>query len=179
MTTALLVIDMQQALCAGPEAAFDIARVLERINALVADARATGVPVIFVQHEEPEGPFMHGSEGWQLADGLIALPQESRFRKTTPDAFHRTDLLQHLQTLHVTHLVICGLQSDCCITATTSRALALGFDTTLVSDAHSTVDGGGLSAAQIIAHTNWILAGIGSYGPRIRVVPAREVRMSE
>ena len=39
MTTALLIIDVQQALCAGPEAAFDIDGVIERINSVSAQAR--------------------------------------------------------------------------------------------------------------------------------------------
>ena len=39
MTTALLIIDVQRALCSGEWAAFDIERVLERINALGARAR--------------------------------------------------------------------------------------------------------------------------------------------
>jgi hypothetical protein len=40
---------------------------------------------------------------------------------------------------------------------------------------HSTVDNGSLSAAQISAHHNETLANITSFGPRARVVPAREV----
>lgn len=42
MTTALLIIDVQRALCTGEEAAFDIDRVLEKINAVGAKARSAG-----------------------------------------------------------------------------------------------------------------------------------------
>lgn len=40
MTSALLVIDMQQGLCTGEWAAHDIERVLQRINDLIDRARA-------------------------------------------------------------------------------------------------------------------------------------------
>jgi nicotinamidase-related amidase len=39
MTTALLVIDVQQALCAGEWAVFEAARVIDRINQVTAVAR--------------------------------------------------------------------------------------------------------------------------------------------
>jgi len=39
-TTALLIIDVQRALCTGPEAAFGIDGVLDRINGLGREARA-------------------------------------------------------------------------------------------------------------------------------------------
>ena len=58
MTTALLIIDVQQALCTGPDACFDIERVLRNIRAVTAKARAAGAPVIFVQHEENPGALL-------------------------------------------------------------------------------------------------------------------------
>jgi nicotinamidase-related amidase len=51
MTAALLIIDMQHALCSGEEAAFGIDHVIEKINALSGRARAAGSPVILIQHE--------------------------------------------------------------------------------------------------------------------------------
>jgi hypothetical protein len=39
--------------------------------------------VIFVRHEAKEGLFRHGTEGWQLAAGLVVEPQHVRVRKTT------------------------------------------------------------------------------------------------
>ena len=52
MTTALLIIDVQQALCTGPEAVANGETTIASINLLSAHARAAGVPVIFVQHED-------------------------------------------------------------------------------------------------------------------------------
>ena len=178
MRPALLVIDVQQALCSGEEAAFDIDKVIERTNAVAAKARAAGAPVILIQHEEAEGSLRHGSAGWQLAGPLATAPGDLRVRKTTPDSFHRTELHELLQERGVTGLVVCGLQSDFCVDATVRRALALGYDVALVADAHSTVDNGVLTAAQIIAHHNTTLSRMASFGPRVTTPLAGEVRMA-
>ncbi|HKX39558.1 MAG TPA: cysteine hydrolase family protein [Burkholderiaceae bacterium] len=178
MKTALLIIDVQHALCTGDEAAYDIERVLERINAVSAKARTAGAPVILIQHEEEVGSLEFDSEGWQLARGLATRPDDVRVRKTTPDSFHRTDLQRVLQERGIDRLVVCGLQSDYCVDTTTRRALALGYPVVLVGDAHSTVDNAVLTAAQISAHHNATLAGMASFGPRVRVVPAAEVEIA-
>jgi hypothetical protein len=47
----------------------------------------------------------------------------------------------------------------------------------LVADAHSTLDNGVLSAAQIIAHHNITLGNMTSFGVRAAVVPAAAVRI--
>lgn len=146
MKTALLIIDVQHALCTGDEAAFAVDRVIENIDALLAQARAAAAPVIFVQHEEAEGSLQFASAGWQLAAGLAALPDDLWVRKTTPDSFHRTELLGLLRQQGIASLIVCGLQSDFCVDSTVRRALALGYPVTLVADAHSTVGNGVLTA---------------------------------
>ncbi|MGZ5180543.1 MAG: cysteine hydrolase family protein [Ramlibacter sp.] len=178
MTTALLVIDMQQALCAGDEAAFGIEAVTDRINGLGRAARAAGAPVVLVQHQEDDGPLQAGTDGWQLAQGLHTAAADLRLRKTACDSFHETELHALLQERGVRHLVVCGLQSDFCVDATVRRALSLGYDVTLAADAHSTVDNGVLTAAQITAHHNRTLASMRSYGRRVEAVPAHQVRFA-
>jgi nicotinamidase-related amidase len=176
MTTALIVIDMQQALCAGEEAAFDIKDVMKRINVLIANAKSSAAPVIFMQHEEDEGSLRFESKGWQLATELATSEDDTRVRKTTPDSFHETTLRALLDERGVTALVVCGLQTDFCIDTTVRRALALGYPVTLAGDAHSTLDNGVLTAAQIIAHHNRTLSNISSFGARARLVAASEIR---
>lgn len=175
MTTALLIIDVQQALCSGEGAAHDIDSVLQRINALGQQARAAGVPVVLVQHEEPDGDFLYGSSGWQLAEGLLAGAGDVRVRKTTPDSFNGTDLAEVLNELDVDGLVICGLQTDFCVDTTVRSALAKGYDVTLVGDAHSTVDNAVLKAEQIVAHHNATFSSMSSFAPRLLVLPAQAV----
>jgi nicotinamidase-related amidase len=175
---ALLVIDVQRALCEGEHQAFDVARVIERINTVADEARSAGAPVIFVQHEAKEGLFRHGTEGWQLAAGLVVEPQDVRVRKTTPDSFLRTELAGVLEERDVRGLVICGLQTEYCVDTTTRRALALGYPVVLVADAHSTLDNEHLCAAQIVRHHNATLSSISSFGSRVQTIVASEVRFA-
>lgn len=175
MNQALLIIDVQHALSHGVYACFDADRVIERINAVSAKARAAGVPVILIQHQSVGGVLDHGSEGWQLAAGLDVQPGDIRLGKTATDAFHKTELQALLQRLGVERLVVCGFQSDFCVDTTVRRALGLGYPVSLVADGHSTLDNGVLHAAQITAHHNATLAGIGSYGPRVSPVAAAEL----
>lgn len=177
MKSALLVIDVQNGLCSGEEAAFDIDRVVARINDAIAKARTAAVPVVFVQHEETDGPLQFGSEAWQLHGPLAVEPEDRRVRKTATDSFHKTDLHALLQSLGIGRLVVCGLQSEFCVDSTVRGALAQGYPVTLVSDAHSTVDNGVLSAASISAHHNATLANVGSFGPRVTVVAAAALQI--
>jgi nicotinamidase-related amidase len=174
--SALLIIDVQKALCTGRWAAFDIDRVIQRINAVAAKARAAGAPVVLIQHEDAEA-LRFGSEGWQLDERLAARPQDIRLRKTATDSFHRTELQALLQSRGVGQLVVCGLQSEFCVDSTVRAALALGYPVVLVADAHATMDNGVLSAAQISAHHNATLANIDSFGPRVTTTAAAELRI--
>ena len=49
-----------------------------------------------------------------------------------------------------------------CIDTTSRIAISRGYDVTLVSDAHTTTDTEILSAAQIIAHHNYVLDDFGT-----------------
>lgn len=177
MSTALLIIDVQQALCSGEYECFDIQRVLQNINSLSAKARDTGVPVILVQHEAEDDLLQHGSKGWQLADGLETSPQDLRVRKTTRDSFYQTPLQNLLQEQGADRLIICGLQTDYCVNATVRQALTLGYDVMLVGDAHSTVDNGNLGAEDIIAEHNADLAHLTGPVARIDVLPTAKIRL--
>jgi nicotinamidase-related amidase len=181
MTTALLIIDVQQGLCEndseGNSAAFESPQVIARINTVSAKARAAGAPVIFIQHESATGYLEFGTAAWQLADGLHAEPADVRIRKTTPDSFLRTDLQTLLQQRAITNLIICGMHTEFCIDTTTRRALALGYPVVLVADGHTSAGNAHLSAPQVIAHHNATLTNISSFGPRVRAVLAGDLRL--
>lgn len=176
MKTALLIVDLQNALCTGPWAAHGIDALLDRVNALATRARAAGAPVVLIQHEESEGPLVADTAGWQLDERLQTAPGDLRVRKTACDAFHRTPLLELLQADQVERVVVAGLQSEFCIDSTVRGALARGLPAVLVADGHSTVDNGVLDAEQIRAHHNATLANLGSFGPTVRVQAAQDVR---
>ena len=177
MTTAVLIVDVQQALCSGKYEAFESRRVIACINQVSRMAREAGAPIVIIQHESEGGLLDYATDGWKLAPGLDAMPTDIYVRKKAADSFHNTELQAVLQARGITSLVICGLQSEFCVDTTARRALALGYPVTLVSDGHSTMDNGVLTAAQISAHHNVTLSNITSFGPRVRAVPASEVRI--
>jgi len=175
MKSALIIIDVQQALCSGEWAMFDIDRVVDRINELATKARSVGATVFYVQHEESQGPLQFGTQGWQLYERLATEPGDIRIRKSASDAFHGTELHAQLQARGVGELVVCGLQSEFCVDSTVRRALSLGYPVVLVSNAHSTMDNGVVSAAQISAHHTSTLANIGGYAHTVKATAAAEV----
>jgi nicotinamidase-related amidase len=89
MTTALLIIDVQHALCTGPDAVVNGELTIANINLLSQKARAAGMPVIFVQHED-QGALLQGSAGWQLARACNGMTTDLDVRKRGSDAFHQT-----------------------------------------------------------------------------------------
>lgn len=178
MTVAVLVIDVQQGLCEGEGAAFDCDGTIARINDVTRKARLAGAPVIFVQHESGAGYLEHGSAAWQLANGLEVQPADIRLRKTTPDAFLRTDLEAILRKLQVREVIVCGMHSEFCVDTTTRKALALGFPVVLVSDAHTSAGNCALTPEQVIAHHNATLTNISSFGPKVRAIPGASLEIA-
>lgn len=157
--TALLVIDLQVDVMTG---CFDGPGVLARTDALIARARASAVPVIFVQHEEPG--LERGSDAWQLAAPLAPQDGEARVFKAYRDSFVDTSLPAVLAEAGISRLVIAGAQSDYCVRTTAQRAAAEGYDIVLVSDCHTTTDstfnGVPISGEQIVAHTAQYFSGL-------------------
>jgi nicotinamidase-related amidase len=171
--TALLVIDAQNGVLA---AAASRDEVVANIGALVARARAAGVPVIWVLHSDDDLPL--GGDGWRLVPELAPDEREPLLNKNYGDCFEATDLEQVLAGRGVGRLVVTGAQSDGCIRATIHGAFTRGYDVTLVGDAHTTDDrrqDGGPPAAQVIAHTNWYWASQSAPGRTAQTVTAAEV----
>lgn len=170
MTSALLIIDVQQGLCEGEGRAFESDEVIARINHVAAKARRAQARVVFIQHESTSGYLEHGTREWQLADGLHVEPGDLRLRKTTPDAFLNTDLQALLKAHGVSELIVCGMHTEFCVDTTTRRALALGYPVTLVADAHTSAGNAVLTPRQVIDHHNATLTNISSFGPRVLAV---------
>ncbi|WP_062466938.1 isochorismatase family protein [Demequina maris] len=149
--TAVVVIDMQRDVVAQ---AADRDGVIARIAGLVARARTSGVPVVWVQ-DTLDGA--QGSDGWRLVDALVPGEGEAVVAKEHGDAFEDTELEDVLAGLAAGRLVVCGAQTDACVRSTLHGAFVRGYDVTLVEDAHTTEDltaYGAPPPAQVIAHTN-------------------------
>lgn len=171
---ALLVIDVQNGVM---EDAWDRDGVLERLAALIDQARQDGVPVVYVQHESDD--LQPGSQKWQIHDRIAPRNGESVVAKRYGDAFVETALPETLAKLQAGHLYITGAQTDACVRETTHRAMGLGYDVTLVTDCHTTSDfdweGVQVSAEQLIGHFNLAIRHSEHPGQIIRAVPHTEI----
>jgi nicotinamidase-related amidase len=173
--TALVVIDVQRALFDPPP--FEADEVIVRINALAARARAAGVPVVYVQHED-DGSLAHASSGWELAPHLAADADDLRVRKRTCDSFLGTDLHALLAERDVRHLLVCGYATEFCVDTTVRSAAAKGYDVTLAADAHTTHDKPHGTGQWIRTHHNETLRWVESFGVAIAAAPAAEIVFS-
>lgn len=150
--TALLVIDVQNGVVTG---AHERDTVVANIAGLVEKARGEEVPVVWVQHSDAE--LVRDSEDWQIVAELTPGDTEPRVYKSYGDSFEDTTLEAVLAGLGVGRLIVTGAESDVCIRSTIHGAFTRGYDTTLVSDAHTAGDKsswGAPSPEAVIAHTN-------------------------
>lgn len=177
---ALLVVDVQRSF-ADPAhlpwldeaglAAVDAA--VTRTAWLVDQARASGVPVVWVALEQlPDSPWLTSlwlrglDEGtWPVPDEPCVLgtpgaewfrvgplPGETVVPKRRYSGFLGTGLEAHLRETGVTWVVAAGLTSECCVDGTVRDAFQLGFRAVMTSDATTAYD------AQTHTHALSVLA---------------------
>ena len=143
---------------------------------LVEKARASGTPVVWVQHSGDD--LAPGSEPWQYVPELQQGATEAVVHKQYGDSFEDTDLEDVLAAAGVGHLVVAGAQTDECIRSTIHGAFTRGYDVTLVGDAHTTEDltpWGAPPPDKVIAHTNLYWANHAAPGRTAGTVETRDV----
>ncbi len=135
--TALVIIDVQDGLDDpslgqrnNPNAEHNMAR-------LLATWREKGRPVFHVQHmstrlNSPLRPELPGNAIKQIVAPKAGEPV---IQKIVNSAFIGTDLQERLQDAGIESLVIIGLTTDHCVSATTRMASDLGFEPVVVADA--------------------------------------------
>ena len=171
--TALLVVDVQNDVVANTHHRDEV---IANINTLIDKARAEQVPVIWVQHSDDNVPL--NSDGWQYVPELQRQQTEPLVHKKYGDALEDTTLESELAQRGVGRLVVTGAQTDACIRATLHGAFTRGYDTLLVSDAHTTEDFSeyGLPPAdKVIAHTNMYWTWQAAPGRTANVVATADV----
>ena len=135
--TALLLIDVQKGLDDpslgkrnNPDAESNIALLLSKW-------RDHALPIVHVRHcsVKPDSPLRPELPGNAFKAEAEPLPGEIEFTKTTHSAFVATGLEDYFREQGISSLVIAGLTTDHCVSASTRMAADLGFKITLVSDA--------------------------------------------
>ena len=87
---ALLVVDLQRGMFNGerlpPIHAGEA--LLARVEALIAQARGAGIPVVFVRHGGGPGHLLEsGTANWQIYPAIAPAAGEAIVEKHTPDSF--------------------------------------------------------------------------------------------
>ena len=175
--TALLVIDAQNRVVAGNH---ERDAVVATIAGLVESARQQQVPVVWIQQTDEQ--LVTGSDGWRIVPELTPDDAEPHIEKAYADSFEDTDLEAVLSGLSVGRLLVAGAQTDECVRSTLHGALVRGYDTILVSDAHTTEDQtewGAPPPDKVIAHTNLYWGNHQAPGRTAGTVTAKEVDWRE
>jgi nicotinamidase-related amidase len=151
-------------------------RVLSNIKVLLSKARASGMPVLFIQHDGPKGhPIEAETPASEIHPSISPISGEHVIRKKASDSFFETSLAEELKIGEIGHLIVAGAMTEYCVDTTCRRAVTLGYDVTLVADAHLSRDTEVLTAPQIIAHHNQLLDGFVAGGHSIKVTPTAEI----
>lgn len=159
--TALVVVDVQVDFAAphGVVAGYgadmtESDKAVDRIEELVAVARAAGVTLAFMRvMTRPESDSQAlktwmarrgtpggeaicrigsgGEDYWRVAP----QPGDIEIAKLAYSSFHGTDLDLQLRARGIDTLVMTGLTTDCCVDSTTRDAFHHGYHTFVVSDA--------------------------------------------
>ncbi|MCP3974120.1 MAG: cysteine hydrolase [bacterium] len=167
--TALLVIDMQRdfleldgmSAVEGEDVA-ELRKVIPVVQRLVAASRAAGVRVIHTREGyAPDlsdvnqakadrssvgesgllGRFLiRGEPGHDFAAGFQPVPGEAVIDKPGFGAFFASDLESLLKKAGVTHLILCGITTQCCVHSTLREAVDRGFYCLTVADACAAFD---------------------------------------
>jgi nicotinamidase-related amidase len=152
MTTAVLLIDLQNDYFADEELERCREDLLAACQELVRRAREAGALVVEVQTvhsrdgstwalnmlDDGQGMAFEGSEGARRLDGLPT--PDARIVKTRDSAFHGTGLKQWLDEHDVDRLVLAGVSTESCINATAIDAYAHDLRVVLVEDATASVE---------------------------------------
>jgi hypothetical protein len=148
----LTTIDVQNGVVGE---AYERDAIVATIGTLIDKARAADIDVVWVQHNSADMP--RDSEAWQYVPELKRRDSEPLVQKEYPDSFEDTDLESVLAEHGIGRVFISGAQTDECVRSTLHGAITRGYDTTLVSDAHTTEDLSAYGAPtpdKVIAHTN-------------------------
>jgi nicotinamidase-related amidase len=170
--TALLIIDMQVGAFQSTER-HDAAGVIARINALLRAVRAASGLVVFIQHDEPQGPYRPGADTWQIIPELERMPDDRVVHKTACDSFYETDLAEVLGGHR--QLIVTGCATDFCVDTTVRAAASRDYAVTVASDAHTTADRPHMDAASVIKHHNWLWENLILPRSEVRVLPTADI----
>lgn len=145
--TGLVIVDFQNEYFGSAEGKIpcpDIDEAAKRGGEILASFREKDRPIIHVKHiadlESSGGMFEAGKHGAEIHDSVKPIDGEPVLEKHRPCSFHNTKLEEILRKAGVKNLVVIGAMTHMCVNDTARSAMNLGFATTVVDDACTTMD---------------------------------------
>ena len=169
MKTALLVIDVQQAMIDEHPANMDA--FMLNLKILIDTAHKNETEVIYVRHDGGEGDVLaFGTPGWQLEKSLVPRADERVFDKRFGSAFRQTGLQDYLNSQGISRLVVCGMQTEYCIDTSVKVAFEHGYEVVIPAGATTTYANPFLSGEKLVYYYERMIW----HEPLARVVPMEE-----
>jgi nicotinamidase-related amidase len=175
MAKALLLVDIQNDYFPG--GAMELVGSVEagdKARRLLVAFRRKSLPVIHLQHValHPGATFfLPDTPGADIHECVAPEGDEIVVRKSFPNGFRDTPLLERLRALKVTELVMAGMMTHMCIDSTTRAAFDLGFECSLAHDACATkaLSMGEITVPASMVHAAFLASLNGSFA-RVRAV---------
>lgn len=145
----------------GGEDVGPLQQIIPQVQAVLAAARAAGLFIVHTREGHPpdlstlhpmrrlssrqagaeigdKGPMgrflVRGEYGHDFIDSLSPEGDEIVVDKPGFSAFYKTDLESILKDRGITHAIVCGVTTECCVQSTIRSAIDRGFFTLLLSD---------------------------------------------
>ncbi len=148
MTSALVIIDMQQWMFRLPERMTQVPALLSNITRLAAAFEASSLPIYDVRTEHKADRsswsrlmlkydypcLLENTSGAAVVAGYIPPTNARKIIKTANCAFLRTDFEEQLRNDGVSRLVLTGVFVDGCVGLTAAGAAQRGFEVTFIED---------------------------------------------
>jgi|SRR5947207_3765901 len=133
--TALLVVDAQESFRQRPYwNDRDAPLFLQRLQALIDGARASGMPVVQIFHLEEGGVFSLAS-GYVKTMAGISITPDATFHKRSHSALVGSGLDVWLVQHGIRRLIVSGIRTEQCCETTTRHASDLGYQVDYVTEA--------------------------------------------
>ncbi|MEJ8473715.1 cysteine hydrolase family protein [Roseibium algae] len=84
--------------------------------------------------------LVRGEPGFDIVPELAPVVGEAVIDKPGKSAFHATDFDQQLKAAGITHLVITGVTSDCCVQSTFRDGFERGYQCVILEDCTAAVE---------------------------------------
>ena len=153
MKPALLVIDIQKDFFSiSPECARSLNDAIENINPVLKFFRSKELPIICIQHMEPDENLLPGQEKFDLPESLEIIPSDIRIHKTYRNSFNKTPLAEILAEKGVDTVFITGFCAEYCVLSTYRGALDLDLTPVLLKNGIASVNQDNLQMVENISN---------------------------